>query len=69
MAGITVIDVFAFDSIILHCEEETDKICSGKDAFVRRGGVVRLMSNEQLDRLDPEGVVDGVGPSLEVFPC
>ena len=46
MAGITVIDVFAFDSIILHCEEETDKICSGKDAFVRRGGVVRLMSNE-----------------------
>ena len=44
-----------------------DEVGLSKHRFGRRRGVVGLLYNGELDVLEPEGVLGGVGTALEVF--
>ena len=46
MAGLTVTNRIALESVILHPEEETDEVCIGEYLIGSSCGVVGLMSNE-----------------------
>ena len=67
VASVSVSDWFALDAILLGCEEEADKVGLGKHVFGRRRGVVGLLSNEELDVFETEGVLGGVGTASAVF--
>ena len=58
----------ALDDILLGFEEEADEVSLGKHGVGCRHGVVELLSNEQLDVLEPEGVLCGVGTASAVSP-
>ena len=69
VAGYAVSDRISLDSVIIHREEETDKVCLFEDVIGGRRGAVGLLSNEELDVLETEEVLGGVGTSLAVFAC
>ena len=46
VAGYAVSDQLSLDSVILHREEETDKVCLCEDVIGGRRGVVWLTSNK-----------------------
>ena len=55
------------DYVLLGCEHKVDEVGLIKHGVGHRCGVVWMLSNEELDVLDPEGVMGGVGTSLAVF--
>ena len=68
--GVASADVYTrspLDSILMGCEQEADKFGLSKHGIVCRCGVVGQLSNEELDVLEPEGVLDGVVTALAVF--
>ena len=60
-------DRLSLDSVILRREEENDKVCLCEDVIGGHRGVVGLLSNEELDVPESEGVVIGIGAALAVL--
>ena len=56
-------------TIILGCEQDADKVVLSEHGVGRHCGVVGLLSNEELDVLETEGVLDSVGTALAIFAC
>ena len=67
MADAAVSNRFPFDTILLGCEQEDDKVSLNEHGVGSSCGVVGLLSNEELYVLEPEGVLDSVGNDLAVF--
>ena len=67
MAGAAVYNRFPLDDVLLVCEQEAGKVGLSKHGVGHRIGVVGLLFNEELDVLEPEGMLGGVGTALVVF--
>ena len=67
MADAAVSNRFPLDTVLLGCEQEADKVGLSKHGVGRHCGVVWLLSNGELDVLEPEGVMGGVCTALAVF--
>ena len=67
MAGAAVSNRFPLDDVLLVCEQEAGKVGLSKHGVGHRSGVVGLLFNEELDVLEPEGMLGGVGTALVVF--
>ena len=58
---------FPLYAVLQGCEQEADKVGLMEHSVGRCCGVVGLLSNEELDIIDTEGVLGGVGTVLAVF--
>ena len=67
LVGAAVSNLFPLDSVRLGCEHEADIVELSTHGVGRCRSVVGLLSNEELDVLDNEGVMGGVGTALAVF--
>ena len=67
--SVAVSNRFPLDAVLLGCEHEAAKVVLSKHGAGRRCGVVGILYNEELDVLDTEGVLGGVGTALAVFAC
>ena len=67
MATADVSNRFPLDDVIMGCEQEAGKVGLSKHGVGHRSGVVGLLFNEELDVLEPEGMLGGVGYALVVL--
>ena len=67
MAGAAVSNQSPLDAVLLGCEQEAEEVCLSKHGVERCCGIVGLLSNEELDVFELEGVLGGVGTVLAVF--
>ena len=66
MAGAAVSNRYLIDVVLLGCEQEADEVGLIKHGVRHRCGVEGLLSNEELEVLETEGVLGGVVTALAV---
>ena len=67
VAGATMSNQLPLDAVLLGYEQEDGEVGQSENGVGRLRGVVGLLSNEELEVLETEGVLGGIGTALAVF--
>ena len=65
--GVSVTDGFDLDATFIHGKDQANKVGSGEGFLENSGSIVWAIAHKELDILESEGGMLGVGNAFEVF--